>query len=173
VDKFDGFRDFMVGHGGQLSRFAYLLTGNHHAAEDLMQSALAKVAARWKKVAAYERPEAYVRRIMLNEHISGWRRRQKLVEHPYEQLPEPPVADRSEQTVQRILLERALAMLTAKQRAVIVLRFYHDMTEAEAAAELRCSIGTVKSQTHRALGKLREVAPELAGLLRYGTEVPA
>lgn len=173
MDGFEGFREFVAGYGGRLSRFAYLLTGDHHAAEDLMQSALAKAVARWRKVARYERPEAYVRRLMVNEHISGWRRRQRLVEHPVERVPELAASDRSEETVRKVLLERALAQLTARQRAVVVLRFYHDLSEAEVAAELGCSVGTVKSQNHHALARLREVAPELAELLRTGAEVSA
>jgi RNA polymerase sigma-70 factor (sigma-E family) len=173
VASYDGFRDFMVAQGGQLSRLAYLLTGNHHAAEDLLQTALTKVVARWPKVARYERPVQYVHRVMLNEYISGWRRRQKLVEQSTDAIPDPAGGDDTESTVRRVLLTRALAQLTAKQRAVVVLRYYHDLTESQTAAELRCSVGTVKSQTHRALARLRAEAPELAELLTEATEVTA
>ncbi|MEV0839179.1 SigE family RNA polymerase sigma factor [Actinocatenispora sera] len=173
MPRYDGFRDFMVAQGGHLSRLAYLLTGNHHAAEDLLQTALTKVVARWPKVARYDQPAQYVRRVMLNEYISGWRRRQKLVEQSAAAVPDPPGGDGTESTVRRVLLGRALARLTAKQRAVVVLRYYHDLTETQTAAELRCSVGTVKSQTHRALARLRTDAPELAELLTTGSEVSA
>ncbi|MGA8112328.1 MAG: SigE family RNA polymerase sigma factor [Actinocatenispora sp.] len=174
MNQYDGFREFVTAKGGQLSRFAYLLTGNHHAAEDLLQTALTTVAGRWRRIARYDRPDSYVRRIMVHEHISGWRRRQRISERSMADVPElAAVTDQSESTIRRILLDRALAQLTARQRAVIVLRFYQDLTEAQAAEELGCSVGTVKSQTHHALAKLRTVAPELAGLLRDAPEVAA
>lgn len=171
VDHFEGFREFLAQHTGRLSGLAYLLTGNHHAAEDLLQTALTKVAVRWPKVCRYERPEAYVRRVMLHEHISGWRRRKRLIERPVEHVPESGATDDSERTVLRVLLDRALRQLPARQRAVIVLRYYLDLTEARTAEELHCSVGTVKSQAHHALAKLRNTSPELADLLPNGSEV--
>ncbi len=103
---------------------------------------------------------------MVNEHISWWRRRKGTAVVPVEEPPEPAAGGGHEEgVVRRVALERALAQLTRKQRAVLVLRFYDDMSEAETAAMLGCSQGTVKSQTHHALGRLRELAPELANLL--------
>ncbi|MEV4411745.1 SigE family RNA polymerase sigma factor [Catellatospora sp. NPDC049609] len=159
MNKFDGFHEFVVARGGALSRTAFLLTGEHHAAEDLVQSALAKAAVRWRQIMEYGQPEAYIRRTMINEHISWWRRRPA---RPMAELPELPGPDEPRQVVDRVVLGRALDTLTAKQRAVVVLRYYEDLTEAETAAAMGCSIGTVKSQTHTALGKLRSALPMFA-----------
>lgn len=162
VDRYEGFREFVQNRGQALSRTAYLLCGDHGAAEDLVQSALAKTAARWPTVRAAGSPEAYVRRVMVNERISWWRRRRH-VEHPTGDLPErPSPGDESERVVRRITVAAALAQLAPRQRAVIVLRFYEDLSEAEAAAALGCGVGTVKRQTHDALARLRRIAPELA-----------
>jgi RNA polymerase sigma-70 factor (sigma-E family) len=171
VDRFEGFREFVTARGGQLSRFAYLLCGDHYAAEDLLQTALGRVAARWRKVADYDRLDSYVRRIILHEHISGWRRRRRIVEIPTDRLPALPGADESEESVRRIVLRRALAALPPRQRAVIVLRFYHDLTVPAAAIELNCSEGTVKSQTSKALAKLHAVGLEIIGQLPEGSGV--
>ena len=174
VDQYHGFREFMTARSGQLSRFAYMLTGDHHAAEDLLQTALAKVAVRWRKISRYEQPEAFVRRVMVNEHISGWRKRRKLIEHATSEIPDTVVVpDPSDATVRQILVNRALAQLSPRQRAVLVLRFYEDLTEVQTAAELGISVGTVKSHAHDALAKLRSVASELADLLRDDSEVTA
>ncbi|GAA4205075.1 SigE family RNA polymerase sigma factor [Actinocatenispora rupis] len=173
MSRYDGFREFMGAYGGQLSRFAYLLTGNHHAAEDLLQTSLTKVAARWPRISGYDQPVSYVRRIMVHDHISGWRWRRRRPENPVPDVPEGSVPDAAESTVRRIVVVRALGQLSPRQRAVVVLRFYQDMTETQVAAELGVSVGTVKSQTHHALAKLRAVAPELADLLHNGSEVQA
>ncbi|MEV4411744.1 SigE family RNA polymerase sigma factor [Catellatospora sp. NPDC049609] len=159
MNKFDGFHEFVVARGGALSRTAYLLTGEHHAAEDLVQSALAKAAVRWRQIVANGHPEAYIKRTMINEHISWWRRRPA---RPMAELPELPGPDEPRQVVDRVVLGRALDTLTAKQRAVVVLRYYEDLSEADTAAAMGCSVGTVKSQTHLALGKLRSALPMFA-----------
>ncbi|GIG89106.1 SigE family RNA polymerase sigma factor [Plantactinospora endophytica] len=167
-----GFREFVEARLVRLSRVAYLLTGRHHDAEDLLQAALVKVAARWRRVAATGDPEAYVRRVMYNERILSWRRWRRQVVQPAEGVPEMgPTADGADGVVSRILLERALARLTWRQRAVLVLRFFEDLSVAETAAVLGCSIGTVKSQTSHALGRLRTLAPELAELMTEPMEV--
>ncbi|MFC7757638.1 SigE family RNA polymerase sigma factor [Catellatospora bangladeshensis] len=124
-----------------------------------MQSALAKAAARWRQIMEYGQPEAYIRRIMINEHISWWRRRPA---RPMAQVPEWPGPDEPRQVVDRVVLGRALDTLAPRQRAVVVLRYYEDLTEAETAAAMGCSIGTVKSQAHAALGKLRLALPMFA-----------
>ena len=163
----EGLREFLAGRLDALSRLAYLLTGDHHAAEDLLQNALVIIAARWQRVAGADDPTAYVRRILYHEHVSSWRRNRHLrAEYSTAEVPDRGrVRDMSSDVVRRVVLERALAKLTPRQRAVIVARFYEDLTEVDAAAALGCSVGTIKSQTHHALGRLRELAPELADLV--------
>ncbi|WP_113705602.1 SigE family RNA polymerase sigma factor [Nonomuraea lactucae] len=139
---------------------AYLLTGNAHLAEDLLQTVLTRVAAYWAKLARDCSPEAYARKALVNQAIS-WRRR-KQVELPEAGLPERVESGQlhDEATVRRIALHHALAQPTPKQRAVIVLRFYEDRTEHETAQLMGVSIGTVKSQTNYALSKLRALTPK-------------
>jgi RNA polymerase sigma-70 factor (sigma-E family) len=168
------FREFAAARLGSLSRIAYLLTGDHHKAEDLVQDTLVIVTARWSRVAAADDPMAYVRRILYHEHIARWRRSRHLRLEYGDQLPEPTGArDEANDTVQRLVLQRALARLTPRQRAVIVLRFFEDLSEADTAATMRCSVGTVKSQANHALHRLRALAPELADLVREKAEVNA
>ncbi len=164
------FRDFVSTRLHRLSRLAYLLTGDHHAAEDLLQNALIRVGTRWGRVAAADDPDAYVRRILYNEHISAWRRWRGEQSIP---VPAPPVASGNamDDALRRLMLQQALARLTPRQRAVIVLRYFEDLSEADAARALGCSIGTVKSQTNYAIGRLRVLAPELAELIDRSPEV--
>jgi RNA polymerase sigma-70 factor (sigma-E family) len=170
VDPYEGFEAFVSARAASLSRTAYLLTGNHHSAEDLLQVALSRVAARWPQVRD-GRPEAYTRRVMINEFTS-WRRRRWYGERPAEHIDERLTApDLAVSVVRRVVVARALARLTARQRAVLVLRFYEDLSEAEAAETLGCSVGTVKSQTHLALARIRAAAPELAEFLHEPKEV--
>lgn len=169
MEEFDGFREFMSARAGALSRLAFLLTGNHHAAEDLLQSALVKTVARWRKV---DDPGAYVRRTMINEAITHGRRRRVIREDPSDAPPERPAgADLADEAARRVAVTRALRLLTPRQRAVLALRFYADLTEAETAREMHTSVGTVKSQTHHALSRLRELAPDLAASLPHEQEV--
>jgi RNA polymerase sigma-70 factor (sigma-E family) len=162
----DGFREFVSARLIWLSRLAYLLTSDHHAAEDLLQSVLVKVGTRWRRVAAAEDPDAYVRKILYNEQVSRWRRRARTPEHLLAEPPEKPgQRDEADDAVRRIVLRQALARLTHRQRAVIVLRIFEDLSEVDAAEVLNCSVGTVKSQLHHALGRLRETAPELGDLV--------
>jgi RNA polymerase sigma-70 factor (sigma-E family) len=158
VDRYEGFREFVTARGAALSRTAYLLCGDHAAAEDLVQSALARTAMRWRSVVAGGNPEAYVRRVMVNEHISWWRRvgrRERLVA----QLPDRPVAGDADAAVDRLALAAAVARLAPRQRAAIVLRFYDDLSEVDTATALGCSVGTVKRQTYDALTRLRQLLP--------------
>lgn len=152
------FDDFAAGRYAALLRSAYLLTGNHHDAEDLVQIALVKAVGVWSKI--QDDPEPYVRRILVNENISRWRR-QRGREVAVSAVPrdESIGADPAEE---RMDLAAALARLTAKQRTVLVLRYYDDLTERQTAAVMGVALGTVKSQTRDALAALRRVAPHLA-----------
>ncbi|MGN9784781.1 SigE family RNA polymerase sigma factor [Nonomuraea sp. ZG12] len=161
MDRHDDFREFVLARQQSLIRTAYLLTGDAHLAEDLLQSVLIKVAGQWSKLSGGH-PEAYTRKALVNQYIS-WGRRRRL-EVPSADLPERG-ASHDDAALQRIVLRQALAKLAPKQRAVIVLRFWEDLTEAQTAEALGCAPGTVKSQAHRALARLRALAPELAYLL--------
>ncbi len=149
-----------------LLRSAVLLTGDRHRAEDLVQEALTKVALRWHRLRDGS-PDAYARRVIVRDNISWWRK------HRREVVAAPPERPRGDDPVaaadRRMLLDAALASLTPRQRAVVVLRYYDDLTERDVADVLGVSVGTVKSQTHLALRRLREAAPELADLLGEGT----
>ena len=148
------FTAFVAARGRALLRTAYLLTGDHQAAEDLVQTALAKVYVVWPRVRAKEAVEAYVRRTMVTTHVSWWRRRWR-GEVPTEHLPERPAPDPYASVGDAASLRAALDRLPRRQRAVVVLRYWEDLPEAEVADLLGCSVGTVKSQASRALAKLR------------------
>ncbi len=154
-----GFDEFVAARSSALSRTAYLLTGDHHLAQDLVQAALMQAVKHWRRI--HTSPEAYVRRAMYHQNISWWRRR-TLTEIP---LLAHDGAAVSADTDLRLTLDQALARLTPKQRTVLVLRFYEDLTEVETAKALGISTGTVKSTTRQALGRLRVLAPELAELI--------
>ncbi|WP_020578608.1 SigE family RNA polymerase sigma factor [Actinopolymorpha alba] len=161
------FREFVEARSLALLRTAYLLCGDQHRAEDLVQGALAKLAPRWRKV---EEPEAYVRRVLYHDQVSWWRRRSRSSEHLVERPPESPAStaasqhptDHASAVDRRIDVRAALSKLGPRQRAVLALRYFEDLPEAEVAHMLGCSVGTVRSQTARALARLRTVAPELA-----------
>lgn len=160
MDRYEGFREFVLARGPALTRFAYLLTGDPGSAEELVQSALATVVPRWRRLAAEGNPEAYLRRVMVNDRISRWRRWGRR-EVPVPDLPDAVGPDESARSVQRLDLAGALARLPVRQRAVIVLRFYEDLSEADTAAVMGCAVGTVKSQTSAALTRLRRLLPIL------------
>ena len=157
------FEEYVRARTPALMRIAYLVAGNAHDAEDLVQSALERAAVRWRHL---DDPEAYLRRVIYTQAVSRWRR---LRARPPETLTAAPPerstgvgAEVDHDT--RLVLASAIRRLTPKQRAVLVLRFYEDRTETEAAVLLGVSVGTVKSQTRHALRRLRELAPELAEL---------
>ncbi|MFF9091168.1 SigE family RNA polymerase sigma factor [Streptomyces sp. NPDC014991] len=159
----ESFRDFVAGRSSALLRTAVLLTGgDRHAAEDLLQNALVRAAGRWQRI---DEPEAYVRQILYRQQVSRWRlkwrRREVSVAQPPEAGHAPDAAYAAEL---RMVLRAALSRLTARQRTVLVLRYFEDLPEAEVARILGCSVGTVRSTTHRSLARLRELAPELAAL---------
>jgi RNA polymerase sigma-70 factor (sigma-E family) len=158
------FGEFVAGRTASLIRLAYLLTGDQHAAEDLLQSALAKTAARWGKL-RNEDPDAYVRTVMYREQISFWRRRGRRREVAVQAPPDRGYADPSAHTDLRLSMREALLRLPADQRAVLVLRYYEDLTETRVAEILDCSIGTVRSRTHRAVARLRTLLPQANDLV--------
>lgn len=156
-----GFRDYVTTRGPSLLRAAYLLTGNRADAEDLVQAALAKTYLAWDRIEDRGALDGYVRRAMINTHISWWRRR-KLDEYPTDEIPDQPVADHADQSQLQDSLRRAVERLPHRMRAAVVLRYYEDMTEAEVADALGVSLGTAKSTVSRAVAKLRVDAELLA-----------
>lgn len=163
MDLQQSFNEYVAGHLTALSRAAFLLTGDRHAAEDLVQATLLQVARHWNRTVASGAPDGYVRRVMYSQHVSMWRRRWRTTEL-HADPPHQAVSDRVSELATAIVVRDALARLTAKQRAVLVLRFFEDQTETAAAEVLGCSVSTIKTQTRAALGRLRAIAPELAGL---------
>ncbi len=149
-----GFRDYVTSRSGSLLRMAYLLTRNQADAEDLVQSALAKTYQAWDRIEDRNALDGYVRRAMVNTHISWWRRR-RLEEYPTDDIPDRAVADHAGDSELSDALRRALDRLPSRMRAAVVLRYYEDMTEAEVAEALGISQGTVKSTVSRAVAKLR------------------
>jgi RNA polymerase sigma-70 factor (sigma-E family) len=165
------FREFMLGRWPAMVRLAYGLTGDLGHAEDVAQAAFARAYASWSRVARTGNPEAYVRRIVINENNSRFRRR-RVTERLVDAVPEPagPRSDNTADVADALgdseALMRALRRLGPRQRAVVVLRFWMDMSEAETAAALDCSVGTVKSQASRALAALRGSAELMEGELQ-------
>ena len=155
------FEEFVQVRGAALLRTAWFLTGDHQKAEDLVQTALAKAWLHWDRIDRDGTGShmAYVRRVMVTTY-SGWWHRRWNVEQPYAAPPELTQA-RVEDTELRRDVLAALAKLPRGQRSVVVLRFFEDLTEAQTAESLNCSVGTVKSQTARALAVLRR-SPLLA-----------
>lgn len=151
------FRLFVEGIAASLHRTAYLLCGDWYLADDLVQEALAKAYSHWGKVQGAENPSAYVRRILINESRRSWRRNRSTTARTDASLADPAIADMSDSVVNRAELLQALQSLSARQRATVVLRFMEGLSERETAAVLGCSEGTVKSQTSRALIKLKSV----------------
>ncbi|MFI6290538.1 SigE family RNA polymerase sigma factor [Nonomuraea sp. NPDC050790] len=145
------FPEFVNARSDHLLRTAYLLTSDWALAEDLLQEALAKAWFAWPRV---EEPEPYVRRVIVTTYTSWWRRRWRR-ELPSHDLPETGHPDATGGVDEHDSLWRAIGRLPARQRAVIVLRFYEDLSVAETAQALGCEAGTVKSQTAKALAKLR------------------
>ncbi|GEB17002.1 SigE family RNA polymerase sigma factor [Pimelobacter simplex] len=157
----DDFTAWAAGAEQALLRSAYLLTGDLHRAEDLVQEALVKVALRWRRLRAGH-PTAYARRIIANDHISLWRRHGREV--PVAALHDGASAVSSDPEAV-LVVQKALARLTPSQRAVVVLRHFDDLSEQETAEALGVSVGTVKSQNAAALTRLRTGAPELLDLV--------
>jgi RNA polymerase sigma-70 factor (sigma-E family) len=155
-DLEESFTDYVAARRRTLIRTAYLLCGDAHLAEDLVQGALIKAVGRWKKIG--DNPEPWLRAVMVNDHISRWRRHRGR-----EQLRDvvPDASTAAGDLDRTLALAAALQQLAPRQRAVIVLRYYEDLTEVETARVLGVTVGTVKSQHRDALARLRPLIPDL------------
>lgn len=160
----DGFAAFVDGSYRTLLRNAWLLTGNWASAEDLVQTALAATWTHW--ASARQCPTAYTRQVM-NRTYLRWRKRHWTGELATADLPERTESDPADEVAMRRDLQAALARLTPQQRAVVVARYFADLSEADTAAALGCSVAAVKSHTARALARLR-AEPAVAAILRGG-----
>jgi RNA polymerase sigma-70 factor (sigma-E family) len=164
----EGYREYVTARLDQLRRTAYLLCGDWHTADDLVSTALVRLLRHWRRVSKMDSPDAYVRRVLLrvwlDERRRPWRR-----EHSTELVPEPAaggaVGPGPDGVVERLAIVALLAELPPRRRAVLVLRYFCDLSVEETAAELGCSTGTVKSQTARAIEGLRA---RLAGSVPEG-----
>lgn len=152
------FADFVGMAATRLLRTAELLTGDRHQAEDLVQAALEKAYLRWHRIHADD-PYGYVRRTLVNTHNDWWRRK-PWRERTTDELPEQASADSTEDHAKRDAVFRALATLTRRERTVVVLRFYEDLSEQATADALGIAVGTVKSTAARAFAKLR-ITPDI------------
>jgi RNA polymerase sigma-70 factor (sigma-E family) len=153
----EDFAEFVQASSPGLLRAAYLLTGDRHVAEDAAQTALVRTYAAWSRVRRDD-AFAYARRVLVNHVTDRWRRR--LREYATGALPDQPArTDVAEEVATRQYLIGALASLTARERAVVVMRYFFDLPEATVAGELQITVGTVKSTSARALAKLR-ISPD-------------
>lgn len=158
----DLFCEFVRTRSPALLRTAFLLTGDRHLAEDLVQDALARTHRGRRRLEDPGHFEAYTRTAMYHQQVRWWRRR-KLTESLPGELADvaQPGGDHARRTELKLALHQALARLAPRQRAVLVARYFEDRSEAEAAELLHCSVGTIKSQTSKALARMRETAPDL------------
>lgn len=164
----EGFAQFVEARERTLQRTAWLLTGDRGLAEDLVQAALVRTWPRWERIRRHDDPEVYVRRVMVNTWAT-WARRKWRGERATETVPETPApGDMAADVAVRIAIRGALASLTARQRAVLVLRVFDDLSEAQVAQVLDCAVGTVKSTMSQALAKLRG-DPRLAEFMEAET----
>ena len=147
------FAGFAAARSGALIRVAFLLTGDQHAAEDLLQTAFTKAAARWGRI--HTAPEAYVRQVMYREQVDSWRRRARHRESTMADVPEQAAAVPDISAETRLSLQQALRALPPGKRAVLALRYFEDLPETQVASILGCSVGTVRSQTYKALTQLK------------------
>ena len=159
TDDERAFREFVTARWAWLVQRAYLVTGDHGRAEDLVQSSLERMHKNWRQV---DVPDAYALRVMMNLAISNGRRR-RFLEIPVLRTPEVAAADSTSGIEVREQVWQALRHLPVRMRAVLVLRYLDDLSESETARILGCGAGTVKSQTSRGLARLRQVIPDLAG----------
>ncbi len=156
------FEQFVRASWRSLRQAAYVLTGSTEDAEDLLQAVLARTFARWSRVRRDD-PVAYVRRALVNAYVDQWRRRRVLTEQPTDTPPDRVSTDATaghDRLADREHLAFLLAALSPRERAMVVLRYYFDRSEAEVADALGCSVGTVKSTCSRALVRLRIPTPQ-------------
>ncbi len=151
----EAFSNFVAARLPHLLKLGRALAGDEQHGADLVQDALERTLLRWQRI---EDPDAFVRRCMVNRSVSVWRKVRR--EHPLTDLPEPTRSDRPRDHE----LLAAVRTLPPRQRAVIALRYYEDLTEAQTAEALGCSVGTVKSQANRAMAALRVQLPRFADL---------
>jgi RNA polymerase sigma-70 factor (sigma-E family) len=156
------FEEFAISSLPALLRFAHQLSGDLAAAEDLVQSALLKTWQAWHRLERLDDPAAYARRVIVNAHLTWWRRRGRREDRTSDP-PDTAVRAGDDAVVDRELVLTALNDLSPRQRAVIVLRYFEDLSEADTAALMSCSTGTVKSQTAKALARLRRTLGPEAG----------
>lgn len=168
------FEEYVAASSGRLFTLALLLTGHRRAeAEDLLQDSLERAYRRWDQIIRKGSPDAYVRQVMVNAAVDRWRRERRRSEEPLMvDTADWAATDQVGDVADRDLLLRALAGLAPRQRAVLVLRYFEDLSEIQTAAVLGCSIGAVKSQASRALSRLREITPSpgTGGEPRIGPE---
>jgi RNA polymerase sigma-70 factor, ECF subfamily len=164
-----GFIEFVHARSAALLRLAVLLTGNREDGEDLLQTALVKAYRSWWRLRSPELAERYVRRILVTSVIS-WRRRGSARERATDPLPDCQVVGPAAEVADRVVMRQALRSLSPGQRAVLVLRFFEDLSEQQTADLLGCSVGTVKSQTSRGLAALRRRVGDLTDDERIGGE---
>ena len=155
------FEEYVAAMSGRLFTLALLLTAHRRAeAEDLLQDSLERAYRRWNQIIRKGRPDAYVRQVMINAAVDRWRRERRRREEPLViDTADRAAGDQVGDVADRDLLLRALAGLAPRQRAVLVLRYFEDLTETETAAVLGCTVGAVKSQASRALARLRDLTP--------------
>jgi len=154
------YEEYAAGAWPNLYRVAYLLSGSHADAEDLAQQTLVKVFRNWGRVASSDSPDAYVRRILTNTYLSSRRPLRLQREVVTDRLPDALVEPGTAAREQRLMLWPHVQALPPRQRAVVVLRYYEDLTEQQIAQALGCSTGTVKSNAHKALKTLRGALTE-------------
>jgi RNA polymerase sigma-70 factor (sigma-E family) len=160
----EGFAQFVEMREAALQRTAWLLTGDYALAQDLVQTALVRTWPRWERIQRRDDPEIYVRRVIVNTWCT-WRRRRWRGEQPSEAVPDAAApGDVASDVAVRLAVRNALGALTERQRAVVVLRIFDDLSEAQTAQVLDCAVGTVKSTMSQALAKLRDSAA-LSGLM--------
>jgi RNA polymerase sigma-70 factor (sigma-E family) len=163
------FESWLIAREPALQRTAHLLTGDVHTAQDLVQVTLAKLYLAWDRIQDRGSVDAYARKILLNEHRTAWRRPVRRREQVTDRIPDRPL-DEPSYDGQREAVWAFVASLPPRQRAVVVLRFYEQLTEPEIADLLGISLGTVKSQSSRALAALRAHLPDHPELTADGGE---
>lgn len=175
AEEFDErFTAFVRSRGAHHLRMATLLTGSSDAAEDLVQASLLKLYRAWSRVDASAGADAYLRQIIVNTSRSWWRARWRRQETPVGEVPETTAGDdAAERHAAGALVRQALAKLPRQQRAVLVLRYCEDLPAAEVASLLGCSVGTVKTHTHRGLRALRESLSDMDSFTVNKTARPA